>query len=226
MSKVRGDDVVVLIFDSTIWKPYACAVSCSLSLSTEMLETSEVGAGNFATFRPAKHSFEGSIAGLMNLGLTGSLALSELRAMQLAKTKLLMRFTRTALNGSVYTDEAYFYITKTADEGGVGVMNSFTVDLKGTGALTTIFTPTPITGGGTQVEIYNYTGTGGETTFTDAAMINKDIVGAFKDGVQHKIILSGTPIGKEVKYTISTGSFQWGTDFQTGETAFIQYQDL
>ena len=234
MSKVRGKNVIVFFYDvgNAIWKQYACAMSCDLNLNTDIAETSIVGAGNWATFRGIKNSFDGSISGLMNLNKTNTLALSDLRAKQILFTELLMRFQRTDEDGNVYLDEGKFIISKSSDSGPHESMNSFTVELKGTGSLTPIFTPTPTVSNGRTVKISYYTGTGGETTITPLGyidgftLINKDIVGAEKDGVGYKIIFTGTPVGKEVKYIIANGQFIWSVPFEPGEVGFIQYQDI
>lgn len=71
--------------------------------------------------------------------------------------------------------------------------------------------------------VYNFEAVGGETGFTDASLISKTIIGAYKDGIAYKVIISGTPDFKEVKYTASTGAFEFGNPFYDGEVAIIQY---
>lgn len=224
MSKVRGNNVVVYFFHDSIWKLYACALSASIKISTDLQETSEVGAGDFFTGRPGKHSFSATLTGFVNLQLPNTLALPDIRAIQIAHTKMLMRFQRTDDTANVYTDEAYFYIVDTSDEGGVGAMNSFSVELKGTGSFTTIFTPTP-TNLSSTVHTFDYIATGGETTFSDASLVGKNIVGAWKSQ-SYRVILSGTPLGQETKYTSAAGSFDWPVELETGEFVHIEYQDM
>ena len=138
MSKVRGKNVLVLFYDvaSATYKPYACAMSCDLNLNTDIVETSIVGAGSWATFRGIKNSFDGSISGLTNLQKANHLTLFDLRTKQIAFTELLMRFQRTDEDGNVYLDEGKFIISKSSDSGPNESMNSFTIDLKGTGQIT------------------------------------------------------------------------------------------
>lgn len=71
--------------------------------------------------------------------------------------------------------------------------------------------------------VYNYTASGGESGFTNATIIGKVIIGAYKDGIAYKVITSGTPQPKEVKYTSSTGVFEFGDPFFDDEVAIIQY---
>ena len=138
MSKVRGKNVLVLFYDtvSLTYKNYACAMSCDLNINTDIVETSIVGAGSWGTFRAIKNSFDGSISGLTNLQKVNHLTLADLRTKQIAFTELLIRFQRTDEDGNVYLDEGKFIISKSSDSGPHESMNSFSIDLKGTGALT------------------------------------------------------------------------------------------
>lgn len=73
-------------------------------------------------------------------------------------------------------------------------------------------------------ETYNYYGEGGETTWTESDLIGKQILGAFKDGVGFEVIYSGTPTGKQVKYSFLTGTFLWSVAYTPGEYTLIQYR--
>lgn len=137
---VRGEDVLVYEYiDGFGWVLYACARSVSLSLATEMIETSVSGAAGWYTGEPAQHSFTGTLSGLVNLDDPTKISLPDLRTKQINRTKLKLKFHRTA-NGiaSVYIEEGFFYITNTTDEGSLNQVNTFSVELQGTGALTQI----------------------------------------------------------------------------------------
>lgn len=73
-----------------------------------------------------------------------------------------------------------------------------------------------------QAYVYNYEAVGGESGFTNSSLIGKTIIGAYKDGIAYKVV-TGTPDVKEVKYTSSTGEFEFGNPFYDGEVAIIQY---
>lgn len=81
----------------------------------------------------------------------------------------------------------------------------------------TIINPIPM------AYVYNFTASGGETGFTNATIISKVIIGAYKDGIAYKVIFAGNPQPKEVKYTASTGQFEFGDPFFDDEVAIIQY---
>jgi len=74
-----------------------------------------------------------------------------------------------------------------------------------------------------QIQVYNYLGIGGETTFTYSGFIGRHVFNCFKDGVQFVIITSGSPVGKEVLVDSTTGELTWGLQFEDGEYATVLY---
>ena len=225
---VLGNDVEIYIFDSGLWKPYACARSATLNVITEFIETSAPGNGKFASYIPTKNSFTGSLDGVTSINIIGQLSLADMRQKQLAQTSFLMRFQRTSQAGDVYTDEATFFITNSTDSGSYDGVATFSLSLQGTGDITQVFTPIiPVPIGGLLVNRYERTATGGESGFTDSYLINKVILEVNVDGISDgKIIISGTPLGTEVLYDSTTGTFTWGIPFEAGEEIYILYQDL
>ena len=153
--------------------------------------------------------------------------------MQINKEKHLIQFIRTGTGGvNNYTSEGYFFIKNTSDEGTIDGMASFTVDLQGSGELTETFEPTEILG---NMHRYEYTGVGGETSFTAASLIGKTILAVNKDGMGNsKMIVSGTPTDKQVRLTgsyvsdkevlITTGVFTFAVPFYPGEEAYVLYR--
>jgi len=74
-----------------------------------------------------------------------------------------------------------------------------------------------------QIQVYNYLGIGGETTFTYNGFIGRHLFNCFKDGIQFVIITSGSPVGKEVLVDSTTGELTWGLQFEDGEYATVLY---
>lgn len=83
---------------------------------------------------------------------------------------------------------------------------------------------------------WNYYGLGGESSFTangsgmtspntNRDIRGKTIYGAFKDGIEFEVILTGSvdPLVKQVLYNSVTGQFTWSVPFELNENAFIQY---
>jgi hypothetical protein len=73
------------------------------------------------------------------------------------------------------------------------------------------------------IQVYNYTGIGGETSFTYGGFIGRHVFNAFKDGVQFVIRTGGVPVGKEVLYDDITGEMTWAIPFEDGEVATILF---
>lgn len=71
--------------------------------------------------------------------------------------------------------------------------------------------------------LFTYIASGGEDSFSDLSLINKNVFGVFKDGVAKALITTGTPAEDEVLYDASTGGFTFGLPFYLGEKAIIQY---
>ena len=221
MSLVQGDNVVLSFYDGGFYKPYACALNCTLEISTELVETSISGAGNFATWEATRDSWSVSCDGLVSLEVTNQLDLAELRALQIAHTKILIHFTRTSDTGEVYMDSGYVLITNSTDTGNYDGMNTFSLTMKGTGKLTQSFVPSPISPPGTMHDFY--ISGAGLTAYTMAT--NKDIIGAFRQ-IDQFIITSGTPAINEIKYVTGTGILSWLVPLEADEKIHIQYQDI
>ena len=85
------------------------------------------------------------------------------------------------------------------------------------------------------ISTYDYYGVGDESSFTlDGADLTpntardvrgKTIYGAFKDGENFNVLLTGAfnPLIKQVRYTASTGLFEWSVPFEPSEHALIQF---
>jgi hypothetical protein len=218
--------VIVLIYDGGFWKPYACGLSCTYTEATSFIETSVKGSGKWEESIPQKNSATGSITGITTLNKVNTLALSDLRNLQRNHTKLNVKFQRTDNDANVYTDEFFCYISNSSDEGPNDGLNTFTVDFKVTGPVTSVFVPTPINPFG-KVKRYEYSGTGGEFSFSSSLLIGKDVLEVVKDGLgRAELITSGTPNNNQAKYTSATGTIEVAMAFEPDEKAYVLYQDL
>lgn len=232
MSLVLGKDCVFYIFDAGLWKPYICSRSGNFAIDTEMIETSVTGSGGYYTGRPGKHSFTASFDGIISLNDPTSLTLPELQALQLARTKMLIRFTEVSKGGDVYTKEGYAFITNSTDTGAFDGVATFQISMKGTGGITQVFIlPPPIIQG----KVYRYPSPGstapatvGSLSFLATGLANKDIISVFKDGMaRNNIILTGIPVNQEVLYETvgGDGLFTFPQPFED-DNCYIEYQNL
>lgn len=133
--KVRGINVVIFIDVEGTDTLYACARSATLNLTTDFIETSGSGSGTFATFLPTKNSFTGTLEGVVSLEEPSMLTLADLKSRQINQQVLSMKFQRTDDGGNLYTSQADFYIANSSDTGSFNDMDTFSIDLRGTGPL-------------------------------------------------------------------------------------------
>lgn len=222
MSKVLGKNVIAYIFHGGMWKVAICARSCEFTTVTEFIETSVKGAGKYKRFKPTVNSSTGTMEGLVAFNEPDTLALSDLRALQLAQTRLLLRYQRTDEDGNIYTDEVYSYISQTADVGDYKEAANFSLDLIGDGEIVQVFTPTPTTGG--TVTRVDFTQTDGQVDLTDPALVGKQLIEFVVDGVGYTLIGAGTPVNKEFKFTAGTGLIEWGIPGTVDTDAYYIYQ--
>lgn len=225
MGKVAGKDVLALIFYNGQWRNYACGLSISMDVTTDFIETSTRGNGKSKTFTPAMDEWTATLEGVMTLEQSGLLSLPDFRDIQDAQIALLLRSQHTDDVGNIYTEEGTAYISRTTDTGAVEGAATFTIELRGTGSRTRIYTTTATSS--LPVMRLEYTGVGGEDTFTDALLVGKTAIAIFRDGIeQSKLLLTGTPINKEVLFDATTGTltFDAGNPLATGEEVAVLYQ--
>lgn len=225
MGKVAGKDVLALIFYNGQWRNYACGLSISMDVTTDFIETSTRGNGKSKTFTPAMDEWTATLEGVMTLEQSGLLSLPDFRDIQDAQIALLLRSQHTDDVGNIYTEEGTAYISRTTDTGAVEGAATFTIELRGTGSRTRIYTTTATSS--LPVMRLEYTGVGGEDSFTDALLVGKTAIAIFRDGIeQSKLLLTGTPINKEVLFDATTGTltFDAGNPLATGEEVAVLYQ--
>ena len=226
MSLVKGDNVILFIYDGAIWKPVVCGTSCSFQTSAEDIETSITGSGAWRTYEYVALTWTCSFEGVILLDGLNEMSLQDLRAYQYSRQKVLIRYQREDQDGNVYTDEGYALITQISDSGNVDNMATFTVDLKGTGPLSSVIVPTPVDVGG-KVHRFEYTGSSGETSFSKDILQNKDILDVVVDGVgRSRIITSGTPVDQEAKYSSGSGTIEVPIPLDNGIEVYVLYQNI
>ena len=223
---VRGENVILYIYDDSMWKPVVCGRDCSFETNAEDIETSITGSGIWRTFEYAALTWTCSFDGVILLDGLNELSLQDIRAYQYARQKVLIRYQRSDDAGNVYTDEGYAIIVSISDSGNYDDVAAFSISLKGTGPLTTVMTPTP-SGDAGKVYRFEYTAVGGESSFTDVALAGKDILDVVVDGVgRSNIITSGTPVGQEVLYGSVTGTITLPFPLPADTEIYVLYQNI
>ncbi len=140
--KVTGDNVVLYEYVSGDWVPYACAQNISINFTTDFIETSVSGSGNWATFLPTKNSWTANIDGIVSLEEAGKLSLADLHTKQFAQTQIQLKFERTDEAGNIYGNIGYAYISDSSDTGSFNGMDTFSSGFRGVGELVQVYDPT------------------------------------------------------------------------------------
>jgi hypothetical protein len=100
------------------------------------------------------------------------------------------------------------------------------VSLQGSGAYTiagTQVTPTGVVVVGSNVLMFDYTATGGETSITLSGAIGKTCITVTRGGVEvRSIATSGTPTGENVTFNASTGVITFATARALAADEFIR----
>lgn len=118
------------------WKPYACARTVSINMTTDLIETSVSGSGTWRTYKPTANSWSASIEGIVHIDEEGKITLEELRAKQILQERLYIKYQRVDDDGNEYNEYGYAYITSSDDTGSINDMATFSIELKGSGQLT------------------------------------------------------------------------------------------
>lgn len=223
---VKGENIILFIYDDGMWKPVVCGRDCSFETQAEEIETSITGSGVWRTFEYKALTWTCSFDGVILLDGVNELSLQDLRAYQYSRQKVLIRYQREDDASNVYTDEGYGLLVSISDTGNYQDVGTFSIGIKGTGPLSSVIVPTPVDPAA-KVKRFEYTATGGEDDFDNAVLINKDILDVVLDGVGRSVIITaGTPVGQEAKYSSGSGRITFPFPLPAGTEAYVLYQDI
>ncbi len=108
---------------------------------------------------------------------------------------------------------------RNGDEGPFDGMNTFSIEFVGTGPITQAYTDVT-----TGIMRHEYTGIAGELFFIETDLIGKTVFEVVKDGVgSSRIITSGTPVNKEVKFVTATGRIEFAIGIEEYEEVYVLY---
>lgn len=228
MSLIKGEAYVIYGYFGGQWKPWVCGRVASLTSRSEFLETAKSGQGIFRTYVPVAATWGATFEGLVYLDMDNTMALPDIRAFQLGSAEINVRLERTDTAGNTYVDEGYVFFEDVTDTGSYDGMATWSVTMKGNGALNQTFVPTPINPSAKVNTLY-YTGIADELFFTDSDLNLVDIVSVSKDGVVRGVMITaGTPVNQEFKYTSNggLGRIEFPQPIAAGEIVTVQYQEM
>ena len=204
--------------------PFGAATNCSFEVSVDSLEVSSQSCGYFKVFKPDMATWKVNCDGFIALTEYSYLFLANL---QLTRSQILIKFQidndnndgTGALGFTIFTGSAF--LSSLNISAGVEDASTYSVSLQGTGPYT--ITGTQVTPSGVVIEtsnviMYQYTATGGETTVTFAAALGGICLSVTRGGIEVRTIqTSGAPTGDNVTFNATTGVLTFGRALEADE---------
>ena len=205
--------------------PFGAATNCSFEVSVDQKEVTSQSSAWFKEYKNDVASWTINADGFVALSDYSYLFLANL---QLTRQPILIKFQVDNDNGDGSGTLGYSVFTGSANlsslsiSAGVEAASTYSVSLQGSGAYN--ITGTQVTpGGGVVIEtsnviMYQYTATGGETTVTFAGAIGGTCLSVTRGGMEVRTIqTSGVPTGDNVTFNASTGVVTFGRALEADE---------
>jgi hypothetical protein len=219
---VKASGIVIYHKLGSSYYPIACGTSASINITADKLELAPFNSGKWRAYEYGRITGTISTSGLIKLnpGATNYGPI-DLLDYQLAFQKVLTKYVITDPNNNSRTYEV------------VCLVDDFTIDTDASGVATysatmtmtsdPAFIQTAPDPGGDDVDAWEYNATGGETSISNAAIINDEVLDVRRNGIGLEIIGSGSPTGSQVLFVPSTGTFTFGMALAAGEWIVVIY---
>jgi len=209
----QGSNVASAITTIPTTIPFGAATNCSFEVSVDQKEVTSQSSAWFKEYKNDVASWSINADGFIALSDYSYLFLANL---QLTRQPILVKFQVDNDNGDGSQTLGYTVFTGSANlsslslSAGVEAASTYSVSLQGSGAYTISGAQTTPSGGivveTSNVIMYQYTATGGETTVTFAAAIGGTCLSVTRGGMEVRTIqTSGVPTGDNVAFNASTG---------------------
>lgn len=207
--------------------PIACSQTISMTSTTGMLPTATPDSGSFAVYMPDGLTSSviefGGIMFLRDLAST-KFHYANIYAKQVANVAMLLKITFTDQEGFVMNLTCSAFVPSTSFSSTVGglVKHAATFQVSGAVSLDVVGTV-----GSCDIFSDDYSTTEGQTSITQAALVNKTILQVWREGLQHDEV-SGAPVGRQFKYTVGTGNIAFDPliPFNPGETIHVLWKPI
>jgi predicted secreted protein len=221
---VKGQDVVFYAKLGANYYPFACAKEVTISQTTDKLELAPYTTGKWRSYIYGRTSGTITGTGVVKVVADASkYGIFDLIDYQLQHQIILTKYTTTDPQGNFKTYEVPCLIDEVTFTGTVGQLATYSFSLTMSGDPE--FNQTPITQPLTDVDYWDYTATGGETTISDASIIGVGLLDVRRNGIGVEFITTGTPTSSQVLYTALTGELTFGTALSAGEWILVLFLD-
>lgn len=213
-SAINGTNIILYYYDPETEEgiPFGAATNCSFEVSVEQKEVTSQSSAWFREYKNDISTWTVNCDGFVALSDYSYLFLSNL---QLSREPIQIKFQIDNDNGDGSGDLGYTVFNGTANisslslSGPVENISTYSVSLQGSGPYTiqgTQVTPAGVVVVGSNVTMYDYTASGGETSITWAGAIGMSCVTVTRGGIEVRSIgTSGVPTGENVVFNSSTG---------------------
>ena len=219
-SVINGTNILLYQYDTTtgLGVPFGAATNCTFSTSVDQVEVTTTNSSSYKEFLGSQISW--------NISADGFIALSDYSYLFLltklkSKEQIVVKFQINNDNGDGSGTLGYSVVTGLVNlvnldmTGPVEGASTYTVSLQGTGAYTITGTqvdPTGVVIRGSNVLMFDYTASGGQTSITWAGAIGLSCVTVTRGGIEVRTIqTSGVPTGENVTFNSSTGTLTFAT---------------
>jgi hypothetical protein len=215
---VKGDNIVLFLKLGSNYYPLACARDVSITTTSDKIELAPYTSGKWRSYIYGR--ITGTISGT---GITkvvpdsGKNSFFDLLDYLNSQTIILTKYTVTDPQGNTKTYEVPCLIDELNLSGAAGQLSNFSFQLtmNGDPSFEQTSTSAPLT----DVDSYDFTAVGGETTISNSVLIGVDILDVRRNGIGLQVITVGTPTGSQVKFTSGSGSLEFG--FALGADEYI-----
>ena len=230
-SVINGTNILLYQYNTTtgLGVEFAAATNCTFSTSVDQVEVTTTNSSSFKEYLGSQINWSISADGFICLRDYSYLTLlTKLRA----KEQIVVKFQidndnddgTGTLGYSVFT--GLVNIVSLEMSGPVEGASTYSVSLQGTGAYTisgTEVTPGGVVVVGSNVVMFDYVATGGETSITLSGAIGKTCITVTRGGVEvRSIATSGVPTGENVSFNSSTGVLTFATARALAADEFIR----
>lgn len=219
MSVVLGRNVNVYAYYNGTWEILGCATGCTLTTTQDIAEITTVDSGINKEYKGIAFGWSVSFDGLIFLDI--DFGVSHLYNLQASLLPLNLSIEMEDTDGNVKTYSGTTLIENIDQTGQDNSAASFTASFRGSGGLTVSSDPVDPNSGG--VERYDYEAIGGESEFSAAELINKDILAVFHDTDSYAISTSSAS-NQVALYTVASGTISFDFLLTPGSKIAVLYQ--
>ena len=225
-AKVQGNNIMLYYFEPPSGAypsgrdiPFSCSTNCTFSVNVDQKEVTSQTSAWYREYKNDTATWSVTCDGLITLDGYGYLFLLQ---QQQDRTTILVKFViDNGIDGLVVIS-GNCNLTSLQINAPYKDIATYSVSLQGTGAYgttgTTINPSGTIIVAGGAVYTKGFVAAGGESTKVWADMIGKSCLYVSRGGIDvQDILITGTPVDEQVKWTSSTGTLTFGRVLESGE---------